>query len=172
MRDPELELEAELEQLVASLSESELEKEIEGEAQGQPQRQELTCRPPIVLNGFRSGEYALRPSHYARLLAEPFGSPIIVIRGHSDNQGNAITNAGISLSRAFEVKDWLTNRNGGTPIAGRVIIEDIGAGSPIASAPRNWCSSCTTCWPCWSGISHRNCWHTRSARAIMRFQRF
>ena len=131
----ELELEAELEDLIANLSESELEAEIEGEIpQGQPQGgTALTCRPPIVLNGFRSGEYTLRPQHYAQLLAVP-RAPIVVIRGHSDNQGSAVTNAGISLSRAFEVLQWLTSRNGGSPIASRrVIVEPVGPALPVAS---------------------------------------
>ena len=135
MFNAERELEAELEQIIASLSESELEAEIEGEApQGQPQGGDaLTCRPPIVLNGFRSEEYTLRPQHYVRLLAVPLGTPIILIRGHSDNQGSAVTNAGISLSRAFEVLQWLTDRNGSSPIAGRVIIEGVGGAIPAAS---------------------------------------
>ena len=135
MTDPELELEAELENLMTTLAQSDLESEIEGEIpQAQPQGVDLTCHPPIVLNGFRSGEYTLRPQHYRRLLAVPVGvSPIVVIRGHSDNQGDAVTNTGISLSRAFEVSQWLTLRNGGSPIAGNVIIEAIGAASPVAS---------------------------------------
>jgi outer membrane protein OmpA-like peptidoglycan-associated protein len=135
MRDPELELELELEDLMAVLSESELEEEIEGEIpQAQPQDGDaLTCRPPIVLNGFPTGEYTLRTQHYARLLAVPLGGPIILIRGHSDNQGSAATNAGISLSRAFEVLQWLTDRNGSSPIAGRVIIEGVGPAIPVAS---------------------------------------
>ena len=137
MRDAELELEAELEDLMTTLAESELELEIEGEGeipQGQPGGgAQLTCRPPIVLSDFRSGEYTLRTQHYARLLAVPLGAPIIVIRGHSDNRGSAVVNAGISLSRAFEVMHWLTDRNSGASIAGRVIIEGFGSATPVAS---------------------------------------
>ena len=93
----------------------------------------VSCRPPIVLDGFRTGEYALRTHHYVRLLPLPLPAPVIVIRGHTDNQGNTVSNQGLSLSRAFEVLQWLTHRNGAKQIAGRVIIEAVGAAAPVAS---------------------------------------
>jgi OmpA family len=133
MRDAELELEAELEDLMITLAESDLESEVEGQIPPDRGGTTLNCRPPIVLNGFRSGEYTLLPQHYAALFAVPLGGAIILIRGHSDNQGAAATNVGVSLSRAFEVLQWLTNRKGRPPIAGQVIVEGFGAATPVAA---------------------------------------
>ena len=94
---------------------------------------QLQCRPPVVLDGFRTGEYMLRPIHYRALLALPLPPPVIVIRGHTDNQGDTVSNQGLSLSRAFEVLQWLTHRNGGNPIARNIIVEGFGASQPVAS---------------------------------------
>jgi hypothetical protein len=101
-------------------------------SEGAPRRPPA-CRPPIVLDGFRTGEYTLRIHHYARMLPLPLPAPIIVIRGHTDNQGNTASNQGLSLSRAFEVLQWLTHRNGEKQIGGRIIIEALGATAPVAS---------------------------------------
>jgi OmpA-OmpF porin, OOP family len=56
----------------------------------------------------------------------------MVIRGFTDNQADAVSNRGLSLSRAIEVQQWLTLRNGGRPIARQVIIEAFGAATPVA----------------------------------------
>ena len=94
----------------------------------------LRCRPPIILDDFQREEYALKFKHYRLLLRIPVGRiPILVLRGHTDNRGDPISNLGLSLSRAFEVQRWLTQRNGGRPPAGRVIVEGLGATQPRAS---------------------------------------
>src|SRR5215469_434073 len=96
---------------------------------------QLRCRPPVVLDGFKTGEYTLRRVHYRALLALPLPLParVVVIRGHTDNQGDALSNRGLSLSRAFEVLQWLTLGNGGNPIAPRIIVEGFGPVQPVAS---------------------------------------
>jgi hypothetical protein len=93
----------------------------------------LTCRPPVVLSGFGSEGYALRFAHHTQLLALPLPAPVLVVRGHTDNQGSAVDNRGLSLSRAFEVVQWLTLRNGSQPIAGDLIVQGFGSASPVAS---------------------------------------
>ena len=148
MYKAEFELETELNGLMEVLAKSDLQSEAESEIPATPQRQpgavELTCVPPVVLNQFRSGEYTLRPHHYSRLLGIGLGvAPIIVIRGHTDNRGNAVMNTGLSLSRAFEAWQWLEKLNGGHDITAQsplfpptlsgVIVEAIGAAQPVAS---------------------------------------
>lgn len=91
------------------------------------------CGTPIVLDGFRTGDYTLRRQHYAKLLALRLPAPVIVIRGHTDNQGDTVSNVGLSASRAFEVQQWLALRNGGKPIAKVVKIEGLGASAPVAA---------------------------------------
>lgn len=98
--------------------------------QADPQR---LCSNPIVLDGFRTGDYTLRRQHYAKLIALRLGAPVVVIRGHTDNQGDNVSNAGLSASRAFEVQQWLTLRNGGKPIGKIVVVQALGASSPVAS---------------------------------------
>jgi flagellar motor protein MotB len=85
-----------------------------------------------VLDGFRTGDYTIRRQHYAKLLAIPLPVPVIVIRGFTDNQSDAVSNRGLSLSRAIEVQQWLTLRNGGRPIARNIIVEAFGAALPVA----------------------------------------
>src|ERR1700736_3117336 len=99
MYEAEFELEAELEDLMSVLAKSNLasESEIPSAPLQQPQTTQLTCAPAVVLNGFRSGDYTLRRQHYASLLAISPRLPAnitIVIRGHTDNQGDAVSNMG------------------------------------------------------------------------------
>jgi hypothetical protein len=112
-----------------------LELQEGGSTSGAPSSQSvaLRCRPPVVLDGFRTGEYTVQTHHYARMLPLPLPAPVIVIRGHTDDQGDTVSNTGVSLSRAFEVLQWLTHRNGERKIGGQVIIEALGARAPVAS---------------------------------------
>ncbi len=138
MYEAEFELEAELEDLMSVLAKSNLasESEIPSAPLQQPQTTQLTCAPAIVLNGFRSGDYTLRRQHYASLLAISPRLPAnitIVIRGHTDNQGDAVSNTGLSFSRAFEVLHWLQSAAGNSVIADNVLIDAAAATTPVAS---------------------------------------
>jgi hypothetical protein len=89
------------------------------------------CSAPIILDDFRPEEYTLRFKHYRLLLRIPVGRiPILVLRGHTDNRGDPVSNLGLSLSRVFEVLEWLTQLNGGRPVAKRIIREGLGATQP------------------------------------------
>jgi outer membrane protein OmpA-like peptidoglycan-associated protein len=93
-----------------------------------------SCQTSIVLDGFRTGEYTLRPHHYPKLMGLTLPAPaVMVIRGHTDNQGDQESNLGLSITRVYEVRNWLFFFNEGKPIANAVRLQGVGQLSPIAS---------------------------------------
>lgn len=93
-----------------------------------------TCQTAVVLDGFRIGEYTLRPHHYDKMMGLTLPAPgIMVIRGFTDNQGDHNSNIGLSGSRAFEVRQWLFFFTGGKPLAKDVRIQGLGQSNPVAS---------------------------------------
>lgn len=111
----------------------------------EPETDVVNCSNPIIFDRFELGDYRLRPRHYEQLLnvadaVAPLAGTdaVLSIEGHTDTSGDERMNVGLSLSRAFEVMQFLQSVfSGEIPIDLR--INGLGETRPIpgADAARN-----------------------------------
>ena len=117
----------------------------QSQAPDEPETDLVNCSNPVIFDRFELSDYRLRPHHYELLLrvAETIAplagtDAALTIDGHTDTSGDERMNVGLSLRRAFEVRQYLQDVLGGVvPI--EIRIRGFGETQPIpgAAATRN-----------------------------------